>query len=93
MTAAPESSAPVTMREKLYDLAAIEAVEKQEAADAAAREGWQPVPVPPPTYTMKAKAVYADPVADEDDDIASPYAEEVTDLTDYATERARLASG
>jgi len=93
VTAAPESSAPVAMREKLYDLAAIEEVEKQEAADAAAREGWQPVPVPPPTYTMKAKAVYADPVADEDDDIASPYAEEVTDLTDYAAERARLASG
>jgi len=93
VTAAPESSVPVAVREKLYDLAAIEAVEKQEAADAAAREGWQPVPVPPPTYTMKAKAVYADPVADEDDDIASPYAEEVTDLTDYAAERARLASG
>jgi len=85
-------SAPAAVGEKLYDLAAVEASEKQAAAEQLAREGWQPVPVPPPTYTMKAKAVYAD-AFDDEDDIASPYAEDVTDLTDYAAERARLASG
>lgn len=30
--------------------------------------GWQPVPVPPPTYTLKAKAVRPTPVAEPDGD-------------------------
>ena len=66
--------APV--RGTLYDLAAIEAVERQAVAEAAAAEGWSPVPVPPPTYTLKAKAVYAsgpEVFEDEDDDVASPF--------------------
>jgi hypothetical protein len=35
--------------------------------------GWQPVPVPPPTYTLKPKArpVVRRPVADVDDDVSA----------------------
>ena len=32
--------------------------------------GWQPVPVPPPTYTLKAKAERAVPMAVDDSDLA-----------------------
>ena len=80
----------------VFDIAALEtpaAPAAVPAASAATEGGWSPVPVPPPTYTLKARAVYADPaqvIEEEDDDVASPYA--VTDLAEYANER-RLASG
>lgn len=38
-------------------------------AEAGRPDGWQPVPVPPPTYTLKAKAERPTPVFAEDDDI------------------------
>ena len=43
---------------QLDDLADAELIERTEVtADTEARpDGWQPVPVPPPTYTLKAKA-------------------------------------
>lgn len=78
-------------RETLYDLAAIEEAEAESARARAAAEGWNPVPVPPPTYTLKAKAVPAEEIlGDEDDDVASPFSGDVTDLSEYA-ERARLS--
>jgi len=78
-------------RETLYDLAAIEEAEAASARARAAAEGWNPVPVPPPTYTLKAKAVPAEEIlGDEDDDVASPFSGDVTDLSEYA-ERARLS--
>jgi hypothetical protein len=84
---AATASARPEPRDRVFDLASV------EATIAAARGippevvgGWSPVPVPPPTYTLKAKAVYA--AAVDDDDVVSPYAP-VTDLD----ERRRLASG
>lgn len=67
-------------RAEVYDVAAVEpAVALAHPADALAAEpapgAWSPVPVPPPTYTLKAKAVYPTPLDDSDeDDVASPYA-------------------
>lgn len=100
---AAASLAPAARGRGVYDIAAIDAA--AAPADAAPEavspqaDGWQPVPVPPPTYTMKARAerpaapdpedarVVAPLLDDEDDDVASPYA--VTDLRERA--RARLS--
>ncbi len=74
------------------DFSATAAHEAPVAADQAPG-GWSPVPVPPPTYTLKAKATYPSAEVEEtEDDVVSPYAT-VTDVTDYAAQRARLASG
>lgn len=45
-------------------LAASDASPADEAT--AGPDGWQPVPVPPPTYTLKAKAERPSPVYDND---------------------------
>lgn len=79
----------------VYDIDAFSATTAQDApvAAEAAPGGWSPVPVPPPTYTLKAKATYPSAEVEEsEDDVVSPYAT-VTDVTDYAAQRARLASG
>lgn len=79
----------------VYDIDAFSATTAQGAPVAAeeAPGGWSPVPVPPPTYTLKAKATYPSAEVEEtEDDVVSPYAT-VTDVTDYAAQRARLASG
>lgn len=65
--AAPAASATVAPapREEVVDLAVGHEAERHEdeagpvadtSADAGSPDGWSPVPVPPPTYTLKAKA-------------------------------------
>lgn len=81
----------------VYDIDALAPAPVVQAQAAATETpgGWSPVPVPPPTYTLKAKATYPAgevEVEDAEDDVVSPYAT-VTDVTDYAAQRARLASG
>ena len=74
-------------KDEVFDLITLETtLAEARGVPAPVEGGWSPVPVPPPTYTLKAKAVYAH--LDEDDDVVSPYAP-VADLA----ERRRLASG
>lgn len=62
--AATVAAAPSRTRDALYDVEAVEASvpaadldPRQEAPAAQLEPGtWQPVPVPPPTYTLKARA-------------------------------------
>ncbi|MEI2778847.1 MAG: hypothetical protein V9G19_23350 [Tetrasphaera sp.] len=65
-------------RAEVYDVAALDAAPVRAEPAVAAEQvpgAWSPVPVPPPTYTLKAKAVYPTPLEDaDDDDVASPYA-------------------
>ena len=71
-------------RDEVFDVNTFDA---PAARPAASGDAWSPTPVPPPTYTLKAKAVYA--AAEEaEDEVTSPYA----DVSDLA-ERRRRASG
>ncbi|CCI55011.1 hypothetical protein BN13_930002 [Nostocoides jenkinsii Ben 74] len=72
------------VRDEVFDVNTFDA---PAARPVAGGDGWSPTPVPPPTYTLKAKAVYA-AAEESEDEVTSPYA----DVSDLA-ERRRLASG
>ena len=82
---APEQFAAAVDRDEVFDVSAAlyePAPEKAHRVRPPALDGtWEPVPVPRPTYTMKAMAVQARPtpvevteVVEEVDDVVDPYA-------------------
>lgn len=65
---APASDEPTTVRETT-PVVEVEAVDAERVPTGRA---WDPVPVPPPTYTMKPTAPRREPAPLTDDDVVSP---------------------
>lgn len=96
-----EVATPFSGHELVEDatvIATAQAADESEAVDTVPAEvtaegrpdGWQPVPVPPPTYTLKAKAERPTPVFAEDDDIPqAPQFEGVSARDTADTDRKR----
>ncbi|KFD43430.1 hypothetical protein IU11_11450 [Cellulosimicrobium sp. MM] len=65
---APAADEPTTVRETT-PVVEVEAVDAERVPTGRA---WDPVPVPPPTYTMKPTAPRREPAPLTDDDVVSP---------------------